>query len=426
MFQKLAAVLISALFFLVPAQTWASGFFTSDQGAKTTSMGAATVACIDDATAVYFNPAALTEMDGVEAAMGFTTYYITGKFKSDSGADASLDEGLAALPHFYARAKVTDRLAFGLATYSDFGLQTDWEDNWEGRFMTGATFGETQTISINPVVAWKVSPALSIAAGPVIRYMSVDLKNRVPNLLGALGILPAVAETGMEIEGDDWAYGYSLALMAHLTDRLSLGVTYKSETRHNLTGDFSIDDDGLNGYSDTSVTARITLPAYADIGLAWTQGKWTLAGAVLWTQWSSYDQLSVNFGTTQGVPGVNAVDGMTMKTRWDDTFTFKLGAEYALTPQWDLRCGVLYDPSPVPDDTLDPLVPTGDRLDFTLGFGYTRGALKVDVAYLLINDEGRRFDNAVGDFTAWGMSRITGEFDDFTTHALAVSVSYSF
>jgi long-chain fatty acid transport protein len=99
---------------------------------------------------------------------------------------------------------------------------------------------------------------------------------------------------------------------------------------------------------------------------------------------------------------------------------------YEINRHWNLHTGIIYNPTPLPDDTLAPLVPVGDRLDFTCGIGYKNGPLHVDLAYLPVTSESRRFDNEIGDLGDWGLPGVTGEFDDFTTHALALSASYRF
>jgi long-chain fatty acid transport protein len=427
---KMRAKDFSAIFLFlilaVPAICFGSGFYTADQSAKATGLGTANVASVDDASAAYFNPAALADLDGAHLMSGVTVYDISGRFKSDNGPDDELENALIPLPYLHAAYKTSEKSAIGLAVVSDFGLATDWEDDWDGRFITGATYADSMAITVNPVFAYEISPRISVAAGPVLRYFSFDLQNQVPNLLGGYGIGPAVAETGSQVEGEAWGYGFSVALKARLTESIEFGVSYRSKTEHTLSGDFTIDDQGVNGYTNCPIEAEVTLPAYADIGLSWHRDRWTVSAAVLWTQWSAYDELKVTFGQTQGIAGLNQADGYSMSTRWDDTWTYKLGVEYALNPTWSLRSGIIYDPTPVPDDTLDPLVPVGDRLDFTFGLGFYRGAWHIDAAYLLVTSEDRRFDNANGDFSDWGMATVSGEFEDFVTHALAISASYRF
>lgn len=425
------AILTILVFMLstLPESAFGSGFYSGDQGAGATGVATAVVAAVNDASAVYFNPAALTELEGAQIMGGLTVYDISGKFNSDDGTSAELENSLIPLPHLYASWKANPKLAFGLGIFSDFGLATDWEDDWSGRFLLGSTYAESMAVNLNPVVAYEINPRLSVAAGPVIRYFRFDLQNQIPNLLGGLGIGPnpaAFPETGSRIDGDDWSYGFNMALKARLTDSVHFGISYRSETDHTLSGDFSLDEDGINGYTDSSIEAEITLPAYADAGVSWQLDKWTLSAGVLWTQWSSYDELRIAFDQPQGIAGVNQTEGYSVWTHWEDTWSYKLGITYALHPNWNLRAGIIYDPTPVPDESLDPLVPAGDRLDFTFGIGYSNDLFHVDMAYLLVTSESRRFDNENGDLDDWGLPSVTGEFDDFTTHALAFSATYLF
>ena len=49
---------------------WALGFRNPDQGARATGQGEAFVAQADDASAIYYNPAGLTQQKGTELTSG--------------------------------------------------------------------------------------------------------------------------------------------------------------------------------------------------------------------------------------------------------------------------------------------------------------------------------------------------------------------
>jgi long-chain fatty acid transport protein len=426
---RMPAILTAALLFTLPPLGFAGGFYNNQHDAKAIGMGGAGVAVVDNPSAVCFNPAGMGQLEGFQFRAGASVFDIHSKFNGDSGEEVNLEGDPIWIPHAYVTYRATPKLSFGVGTFTDFGLGTDWEDDWSGRFIIGGTFAQMKTNTINPAVAYQIQDQMTIAAGVVAKYMSVDIRNMMPNLLGGFGIGPspaAVPETEVKLAGNDWAYGYNLGIMATFADSWRFGAAYRSQIRHSIDGRFSMEDDGVNGYSDTDFSADITLPAYANVGLAWISGPWTITGEMLWIQWSSYDKLEAEFARPQGVAGINQVDKITSKKDWRDTFTWILGLQYQINTNWALRGGFIYDPSPIPDETVDPVVPSGLRIDYSLGLGYKIGAFSVDAAYLLVTDKGRRFDNNVGDLTAIGQGQVSGDFDNVYVNIFALSLSYQF
>jgi long-chain fatty acid transport protein len=154
-------IIFSMLLFTLstlPANALGSGFYSGDQSAAATGMATAVVASVSDASAVYFNPAALNELEGARVMGGVTVYDVSGTFNSDDGTSADLENSPIPLPHLYASWKAGQKLAFGLGVFSDFGLATDWQDDWSGRFILGSTDAESMAVNLNPVVAYAISP----------------------------------------------------------------------------------------------------------------------------------------------------------------------------------------------------------------------------------------------------------------------------
>ncbi len=425
----LVAVLSVCIVSFLSVSVHGSGFYNSEHGNKAIGMGGAFVSVADDPTAVYYNPAGIVQLDGVQTAAGVSVFSLSGDFKSDSGNNASLESTVEVIPNAYLTYKMNEKWSLGLGTFTDFGLVTDWEDDWEGRFIIGGTYAETKTHTINPVVAYGINDRISISAGVYAKYIEVELRNRIPNLLGGLGIGPSpvdVPESESTLDGDDWSYGFNLGFLAKIADHWQVGLAYRSQVDYTICGQFAVADPGVNGYSSTNSTADLSLPAYANVGVSWSNEKWTFAGEMLWTQWSTYDKLEAKFETSQGVPGINEVDGISSNKDWNDTFSWRLGFQYGINANWQVRGGIIYDPSPIPDETVDPMVPSGGRIDYSIGLGYSKGPLTIDASYLLVTDEGRTFNNEVGDLTAIGQGQVTGEFENFYVHVIGATLTYRF
>ena len=167
----------------------ASGFRLADQDAFATARGEAFVATADNASAIYYNPAGLTQLEGVNFRGGVYGIYLDPTFSPPSGAANSgstyhIEHQWAAVPQFFATYTPEDwPLSFGLGVYSPYGGNMDWPQ--DTGFRTVATGGSLTYVTINPVVALKLAPGLSIAGGVMVNYASLDMEQGVrTNLTG--------------------------------------------------------------------------------------------------------------------------------------------------------------------------------------------------------------------------------------------------
>ncbi len=406
-----------------PAIALAGGFQINEQGTKATAMGGAFVATADDPSAVYFNPAGIVQLDGMQFDAGLAVIYIPDVKMQSSGTSAFARPGQVFdaesqthyVPHFYTTYKLNDMWSFGFGTFSNYGLKTEWPLDWEGRYITGGTKARVTTISINPVVAFRPIKRLSISAGPVAQYLDIDLQNQV--FMG-----PGFSDAHSKMTGDDWDWGFNAGLLFWITDDLKFGASYRSKVKHSITGgEFRLTETPFGLYDMTdSVDADLDLPAITYLGLAYDRGPLTLEFDAQWTQWSSYDKLEATF---------TKLPTLSVPKEWDDVWAYRFGVNFRINEAFDLRAGITYDTTPIPDNTLDPLVPSGDRWLYSLGFGYHSGGLKIDFAYTYLSDEERSFDNDVGDYDAAiapGLGNVTGEFQDVYAHIFVVNLSYAF
>ncbi len=430
---------------LAPGLAFGSGFAITDQGTRAVAMGGAFAAQADDPSAVYFNPAGITQLEGTQMSAGLAIIKPYAKFESNgtsafyNGKSTDAKELTFFIPSAYATHQLKDGWSLGFGTFSNYGLTTEWNDDWEGRFIVGSTKSEIITLTANPVVAYRPSDKFAFAVGADLQYMSMELRQNMLNVLGATALAPvyglptsqAIPETKTKLSGDSWAAGWNVGVLVWLTDEIKFGMSYRSQVKHSITdGEFEMRDQGVNGYNDTKLEADVTLPPVGYIGLAWSPGPLTLEIDFHWTGWSTYDELAATFDEPQGLPGVNEEPGLTKSKNWDDVWAVRFGGSYQLTESVALLGGVSWDESPIPDETVDPGLPSGDRWEFSLGASYKRGPMTFDFAYCYLIDDGKKFDNEVGNYgkdlknPAFGW--VTGEFTDVTAHIIMLSGSYAF
>lgn len=414
---------ILVFFISAPLCVFGNGFYIYEQGAKAVGMGGAFTAQADDPSAIFYNPAGIAQLNGTQVMAGLSPIMPSATFKSD-GATAMSTAGRTwdaedhtwIIPHFYITHKVNEKVSIGLGSYSNFGLGTEWPDDFEGKFTTGAGKAFIKTVTISPVLGYEPVKGLSFGFGPTYRYIDISLRNRL-----LFGASPATSPTGVSrLTGNDWDWGYVFGVRYQITPTLSAGASYLSEVTHDLHSGVSKVSYPNGTTSRQGAAAKITLPATATFGLAYKRAAFTLEADAEWTEWSSYKRLRVELE-----------NGTSMESRknWRNTWTLRFGGQYAVNKYLDLRAGIVWDETATPRETLDPLVPSGNRWLYCLGLGINLGKLTIDLAYNYLDDQNRRWNNESGNVrTATGVTldRVTGEFKDTNAHIFSVSTRYRF
>lgn len=419
---------------VLPALAFGHGFAINEHGAKAMGMGGAFVAQADDPSAAYFNPAGIVQLEGIQFAAGLTVIAPDATFKSDgtrdpanfpAGSTEDIEADIHLIPHMYVTAKLNEKWSVGFATFSNFGLKTDWDNQWEGSYTDGGTFAELRTFNLNPSIAFRPNPKVSLAAGVVFSYLDFDLRSNV--FSGAL--LLDGSSTENKFTGDSWGYGYNFGLLIWLTDHLKFGASYRSRIEHSENnGDLKFSPQIPGAFQNTNISASFTLPDIAYFGLTWERGPLTLEFDTQWTNWSVWDKIEADF--EDPIAG-GLVSSKLIPENWKDAWAYRFGAQYKLFEYLDLRAGVIYDESPIPDSTLSARIPGKDRWLFTVGVGGHWQALTVDFAYNYLTADNVDWDNEVGDAgltgnPPTGSTRVTGKFKDTDAHLFGLTFIYKF
>ena len=395
-------------------------------------MGGAFVAQADDPSAIFYNPAGITQLKGLQAMVGISPIMPGSSFRSDGNATMGTAAGQVTrsedhtwlIPHGYVTYRFNDKVSTGVGIFSRFGLGTEWPKTFEGRFTSGAERAFVKTFAISPVVAVQPVKGLSFGIGPYIQYFEVDLRNRVFLAAPTPPLTPdsnAARTAQSRLSGNNWAVGANIGMLYKVNDILSLGVSYLSSIRHNVrNGDqelIRLSDGALVRSLDARST--ITLPSSVTMGAALRLKPWTFEVDLQWTEWSTYESLKIDLsnGTTKESP-----------KKWRNVWALRTGVQYNVNQYLDLRAGFVWDQSPIPRDTLDPLVPSGDRRIYCGGVGIHYGKITLDLAYNYLQDQGGRWNNSAGDVMVGTttMTRVRGNFKDTHAHILSMSIVYAF
>jgi long-chain fatty acid transport protein len=410
-------ILLSFVIFTTPIAAQAAGFALIEQNAS--GMGNAFAggsAIAEDASTIFFNPAGMTYIEGTQAVGALHLIKPNAEFNNQgsvAGAGRPLGgEGgnagdLAFVPNFYFKMDLTDNVKVGLGVNAPFGLKTEYDDNWIGRFQ--GIKSELKTININPALALKVNDQLSLGFGLSAMWAEAELTSAVN--LGA-------SERTSKVKGDDWGFGFNLGAIYQATENTRIGVAYRSKVEQHLDGDvqFSISNATTpNG----DVKADVTLPETLSIStFSRLNNTWDLMGDVTWTRWSRFQELAIF--RDSGALLTRTVEN------WDNTMRYSVGVNYHYSDAIKLRAGLAYDQEAIKDEFRTVRIPGNDRKWLSLGAGWQftpNSKLDVGYAHLFINDTS--IDDNQTAAVPLGKGRVRGEYDG-SVDILSFQVTHNF
>jgi len=377
---------------LLPGSVFGLGIALPDQDAFATARGNAFVATADDPAAVFYNPAGISQLEGMNVSIGAYGIVYGSTYKS-GGTSIDSKTQLAVLPQVFSSTSIPKyHLTLGLGTYSPYGLRNEWPAS--SPFVGAGETGQVNYYTVNPVVAYQICSTLSIAAGPTLNYSEVDLKE-FPGFVN-------------HFRGRDIDVGYNAGILWHPLEQHSFGVTYRSATDMNYEGHATIPSPFIA--ANVSAQANFHFPQTLDFGYSFRPTKkWNLEADGVWTDWSTLKTVGVN-------PFASAGDALPFN--WKPSWMLDFGVTRYLGDGWRLSGGYMYSMNTVPSGNFNPLVPDSDRDIFSVGVGKKYKRISWDAAYQL----------------AWGPSRsVSGDSFppadgsyEFLSHALTINFGYRF
>ena len=438
-----------AVFSSAPGALEAQGYSVNEHGTCAMARGgAATASPCADGSAMFYNPAGLAGLGkgrGVISA-GLTAIAATGGFTNDLGPKDDLESKVIPVPHFYFAYGISDRVAAGIGLFAPYGLETNWKESSQARFLGYKSV--IRNINIQPTIAIRLHPRIDFGAGFNYNFSHLQLKQHLdlssqdvppglfpPNVqtFADVGILSGTDFADADLHGSGHSVGYHLGLIVRPVDRLALGVRYLSRQHVDVddaTAEFSqINTNILLGglpldaqlapqfgagapLGTQNAKTVLRLPEQLSFGAAVdVTTKFRALVDVVTTNWTVFDTLVLHLAQAGSIA-----------LPQDDkrTWTFRLGGEYMVSPGTTLRAGYINHGSASPDQTVTPNLPEGPRAEFTGGFGTRLGQkLQVAVAYQYIKQQQRR-GRIVSDPT------VTNGLFKFNAHLFGATFTYSF
>lgn len=394
----------------------------------------------DDAGVAFANPAMMAKFDRAVMTGQISFLFSDGEFTDEGSLDAlgtsmggDTDEVFttAVVPSFYAVYPINEKLVAGFAVNTPFGLSTDYENDWTGRYQ--AITSELATININPSLAYALTETFSVGVGFNVQYADATLSNGIDfgavclsvmdaTTCASLGLLPQLADGQAEVTGDDWSYGYNLGVAWTPHPDWRFGAHYRSAVEHEIEGDadFTVPTaatplTALGGFADTGATADITLPASFEVGARWqVNERAALYATYQWMEWSEISDITVEFD--------NAAQPDLVETlSYDDAYRYGIGGDYDVNDQLTLRAGLAIDDVPTDDLLPSARIPDGKRTVYAVGASWQHSEqLSLNAAFSYIDFEEGEISKA-GQFG----ETLSGQYDT-NVPVLSLSASWSF
>lgn len=324
----------------------AAGYYLPNQDTFATSRGNAFVATADNAAAVHYNPAGMTQLKKPEGEAGLYSIMLGTKTNAGGQSSEAKDE-IQTVPQIYYAQPFNDRLSFGFGLNSPFGLGTDW--GRDTPFSPVVTETRLLYVSGTSAVAYKLTDQLSVGASISLNYADLSLEQG----LGAPG-------SYLKFSGDDYGVSGSLSARWQPHEQHAFGLIYSTESTFDVSG--KTESNVLAG--DSSAEMDFMTPARIAGGYSYRPAPgWNIEANVEWLNWDQLDTLTLE---TTSIPPNTAVP---VPFEWQSSFIYEIGASYITPDGYVFAAGYDLNMNSQPDQNFNPGVADADRSWFNVGFG---------------------------------------------------------
>jgi long-chain fatty acid transport protein len=389
LFNKTALAVAVAL---VSTSAWSAGFQLnefSSSGLGRAYSGEGAIA--DDAGNASRNPALIMMFDRPTFSAGaiFVDPGVDITGRSPTGASLNSDNiaPTAWVPNLHFVAPINDQFGWGASVTSNYGLATEFSDNYAAGAFGGKT--DLETLNLNLSGAYRLDNHWSFGVG----FDAVYAKAKIERYAGDLGkvvagsgaLPPALARQVAGIpadtqiaylKGDEWGFGWNAGILYELDKNNRYGLTYRSEVKIDFDGDYKSSlpsaynqilgnfglPMGTNG-STTGGSLSLHLPEMWELsGYNKVAPQWAIHYSLTYTSWSQFQELKAT--NSKG-------DTLFYKDEsFRDAYRIALGTTYYMDDNWTFRTGIAFDDSPVPADKRSISIPDQDRFWLSAGATY--------------------------------------------------------
>ncbi len=368
--RKITLLLLSSI--LLSMTVFAGGYQVRLQGNKQNGMGLVGTSLNMGSSSIFYNPGALSLMkDRLHFELGASGVMANIDFqKAGTNSNWQTENPVSTPFYVYGAGKVNDMITVGVGVYTPYGSTAKWADDWAGNLLIQNI--SLSAIFIQPTISFNFSDKFGIGAGFIMAIGNVEINKG----------LNYGANSSAKLNGSTTSYGFNIGAFYKATEKLSLGIDYRSKIMMKMEGG----DATFTIPSALSTTippsnkfdAELPLPANLDFSIAYqATDKLLLAFELDWVMWGTYEKLEFTF-EEQG-----ALLNSSNPRNYKDTFIPRIGAQYALNEKFNLRAGMYYDQSPTDEMYFTPETVSLNTFAYTLGLSFMPNQkLSIDASFL--------------------------------------------
>ncbi len=396
----------------------AEGYQVNSLSVKQEGMAHTGVALKLGSESMLFNPAGMAFMDkSVDLSASVSGIISEASATLPNGDKYETSNDVSTPFQISGAFSIYDNLKAGVTINTPYGSGINWTNNWPGSMLSQSV--KLQVFNIQPTVAYRILPNLSIGAGLMIAWGSINLNKGLVNpstldkVLASQGVPEQMyfgntAPASVNLSGTaEVAIGFNVGAMWDINEQISVGASYRSKmdmkvkagdavlTYANELAEQSLS--AITGLNGANFAAQLPAVSVLTFGVSYKPIKdLTIAFDAQLSGWSAYDQLNIDFLDAK----LDAFD-QSLTKNYSDSWAFRLGAQYAMTERFDLRAGFIVDTTPVNDEYYNPETPGMTRLQPSVGLSFRpTSRLSIDLAFSYVAGIARSGSNTYDDLVA--------------------------
>lgn len=405
----------------------AEGYQVNTFSAKQEGMGHVGVAMKLGAESQIFNPGALSFMNKTMEVSGAMSAIKATAKSNVNGKEYETSNKVSTPMNFSAAFRIYDNLYAGVTLYTPYGSSINWGKSWPGAVLNQSC--DLKVFTVQPTVSWRILPKLSVGAGLMISWGSVDLKkglvpassmDKLINLqyeaamlqykasqLAAM--LPGAPAPGEEPQRFNYSYGnmppasvglkgsselalgFNIGAMYDISDQWTVGASFRSKMKMTVkAGDASVEysdelarsvlGSTLDNLNYANFSAEMPCPYVLTFGVSYKPiERLTLAFDAQLNGWGTYKDLDIEFKDLEAY-------NQHLEKNYSNAMTYHLGGQFAMTDRLDLRAGLMLDLSPCNKSHYNPETPGTTKIEPSVGLSFrpVKG-LSIDVAFMYVH-----------------------------------------
>jgi long-chain fatty acid transport protein len=350
--------LLSAALALSALTSFGSGYLINLEGLRQVAMGGTGTAVPWDVSTIFYNPAGLSGLKGIQAYASIATIMPGTAFGNVQSSAKSVSQTFTPF-NIYVGGPIQkgSKFAIGLGVYTPAGTGLDWGNSWSGRYIIEDI--ELRAVFFQPTLSYRINDKWSAGAGFIYATGTLDIKNALP--VGGANDSDGQAH----LHGTANGVGFNAGVHYKLNDHLQIGLTYRSQVNMSLSGgsaNFTAPASLATSFPNTQFDSQLPIPQVASIGVGYQTGDLMLQLDLNYTGWNSYDSLRINFSQQTA-----ALQNEHEPRHYRNTLTPRIGANYKISKMISVMAGAAYDPTPVVNGYVSPDLPDADRIVLTAG-----------------------------------------------------------